>query len=81
MGFNALQGVVAPGTGTKINWDAGAVTGLTKGKTAILPNDLFLAKVPRQVLYDNLMCSEDRFATLPKRAPPRGQTRRPSRPT
>ena len=60
MGFNALQQVVAPGTGTKINWDAGAVTGLTKGKTAMLPNDLFLANAPR-----HLICSEDSFATLP----------------
>jgi hypothetical protein len=60
--FNARLNAVSNNSQVAINWDGPAVTDLTQGKTAAMPGDLFLSN--RQVLYENLACSEDNFQTL-----------------
>jgi len=47
-----------------INWDGPAVTGLTRGRTTFLDGRTFLDTVPRQVISDDMMASEDAFRTI-----------------
>lgn len=68
--FDARRLPLALGQEQNINWDGGAVTALTQGMTSTIAPDLFLNGAGNRQLTigdngQNIVVSEDAFATLP----------------